>query len=105
MRNLLTSQKVTQVTIDSQTYDVDAVFDKATLNDLNGIKNIKVGAVNPVPLSEVADVSMADGPVSISHVNQERAITLSGTITSASTSGVTRAGPGGDQVAATSALA
>jgi HAE1 family hydrophobic/amphiphilic exporter-1 len=92
VRNLLTSQKVTQVTIDSQTYDVDAVFDKATLNDLNAIKNIKVGAVNPVPLSEVADVSMADGPVSISHVNQERAITLSGTITSNSTSAVTRAG-------------
>jgi HAE1 family hydrophobic/amphiphilic exporter-1 len=91
VRGLLTSQKVTQITIDSRTYDVLAVFDKATLDDLNAIKNIKVGAINPVPLSEVADVSMADGPVSISHVNQERAITLSGTITSDSTSGVFQA--------------
>ncbi len=92
VRALLTSQKVTQITIDSRTYDVDAVFDKVTLNDINAIKNIKVGTNNPVPLSQVADVSLADGPVSISHVNQERSITLSGTITSDSTSGVTGAG-------------
>ncbi len=89
IRGLLTSQDVTQVTIDGQTYDVTAVYDKSTLNDIDAIRNIKVGAVNPVALSEVADVAMVDGPVSVTRVNQERSITVSGTINSDSTSGVT----------------
>ncbi|MEO5952100.1 MAG: efflux RND transporter permease subunit, partial [Chloroflexia bacterium] len=90
IRGLLTSQNVTQVTIDSQTYDVSAVYDKSTLNDIDAIKNIQVGAINPVPLSEVADVNLVDGPVSITRVNQERSVTVSGNIGSDSTSGVTR---------------
>lgn len=90
IRGLLTSQDVTQVTIGDQPYDVTAVYDKATLNDIEAIRNIKVGAVKPVALSEVADVSEVDGPVSITRVNQERSVTVSGTIGSDSTSGVTR---------------
>jgi HAE1 family hydrophobic/amphiphilic exporter-1 len=78
------------MTIGGQTYDVQAVYDKTTLDDLDAIKNIKVGTVNPVPLQEVADVSTSDGPVSITRVNQERAVTIKGTINSDSTNGVTR---------------
>jgi HAE1 family hydrophobic/amphiphilic exporter-1 len=91
VRNLLTSQKVTQVTIGGELYDVQATYDQDTLNNLDAIKAIKVGAFNPVPLGDVADVTRTDGPVSISRVNQERAITVQGTIKSDSTSGVTNA--------------
>jgi hydrophobic/amphiphilic exporter-1 (mainly G- bacteria), HAE1 family len=91
VRGLLTSQKVTQMTIGGQLYDVQAVYDKSTLDDIEAIKDIRVGTVNPVPLEEVADVSMADGPVSITRVNQEQAVTVKGTINSDSTNGVTAA--------------
>ncbi|MFL5735127.1 MAG: efflux RND transporter permease subunit [Chloroflexia bacterium] len=91
VRDLLTSQKVTQVTIGGQIYDVQATYDQDTLNNLDAIKAIKVGVANPVPLSEVADVARTDGPVSISRVNQARAITVQGAIKSDSTSGVTAA--------------
>ena len=89
VRGLLTSQKITQVTIGGETYDVQATYDQNTLNNLDAIKNIKVGATNPVALSEVADVSQTDGPVSITRINQERSVTVRGTINSESTSGVT----------------
>lgn len=91
VRGLLTSQDVTQVTINGETFDVQAVYDKATLNDIEAIRNIKVGVVNPVALREVADVSMVDGPVSITRVDQEQSVTVKGTINSESTSGVTMA--------------
>ncbi|MEP6775450.1 MAG: efflux RND transporter permease subunit, partial [Chloroflexota bacterium] len=90
IRGLLTSQKVTQITIGDATYDVQAVYDTTTLNDVDAIKNTKVGVTNPVPLSEIADVSTVNGPVSVTRVNQERSITVSGTINSDSTSGVTK---------------
>jgi HAE1 family hydrophobic/amphiphilic exporter-1 len=90
VRGLLTSQKVTQITIGDATYDVQAVYDTTTLDSVDAIKNIKVGVTNPVPLSEIADVSTVDGPVSVTRVNQERSITVSGTINSDSTSGVTK---------------
>jgi HAE1 family hydrophobic/amphiphilic exporter-1 len=89
VRNLLTSQKVTEVTIGGTPYDVEAVYDKETLDDIEAIKDIQVGAVNPVPLREVAEVTEVDGPVSITRVNQERAVTVRGTINTDSTSGVT----------------
>ena len=90
VRNLLTSQKVTEITLDSRTYDVQATYDQNTLNNLDAIKSIKVGTVSPAPLSEVANVTQGDGPVSITRVNQERAVTVKGTINSDSTSGVNR---------------
>lgn len=89
VRNLLTSQDVTSITIDGRLYDVEATYDQATLNDIDAIRGILVGTVNPVPLSEVAEVSRGDGPVSITRVNEERAVTVRGTINSDSTSGVT----------------
>jgi HAE1 family hydrophobic/amphiphilic exporter-1 len=91
VRNLLTSQKVTEITLDGKTYEVQATYDPATLGDIEAIKAIKVGTVNPVALSEVADVALTDGPVSITRVNQERSITVRGTINADSTSGVTAA--------------
>jgi HAE1 family hydrophobic/amphiphilic exporter-1 len=91
VRGLLTSQDVTQITIGSEAYDVKAVYDKADLADIEAIKAIKVGTANPVPLEEVADVSLDDGPVSITRVNQERAVTIKGTINSETTSGVNQA--------------
>lgn len=91
VRGLLTAQKVTQITIGGKNYDVQATYDQSTLNNIDAIKNIKVGAVNPVPLSQVADVSAVDGPVSITRVDQERAVTVSGTINSDSISGVNQA--------------
>jgi HAE1 family hydrophobic/amphiphilic exporter-1 len=89
VRNLLTSQKVTEITLDGKTYEVQATYDPATLGNIEAIKAIKVGTVNPVALSEVADVALTDGPVSITRVNQERSITVRGTINADSTSGVT----------------
>nr|MDQ5866765.1 efflux RND transporter permease subunit [Chloroflexota bacterium] len=89
VRNLLTSQDVTSITIDGRLYDVQATYDQATLNDIEAIRGILVGTVNPVPLSEVAEVTRGDGPVSITRVDQERAVTVRGTINSDSTSGVT----------------
>lgn len=91
VRNLLTSQKVTEITLDGKTYEVQATYDPATLGNIEAIKAIKVGTVNPVALSEVADVALTDGPVSITRVNQERSITVRGTINADSTSGVTAA--------------
>ncbi|MEA2574478.1 MAG: hydrophobic/amphiphilic exporter (mainly bacteria), family [Chloroflexia bacterium] len=89
VRNLLTKQDVTSITIDGRLYDVEATYDQATLNDIEAIKGILVGTVNPVALSEVAQVTRGDGPVSITRVDQERAVTVRGTINSDSTSGVT----------------
>lgn len=91
VRGLLTAQKVTQITIGGKNYDVQATYDQSTLNNIEAIRNIKVGAVNPVPLSQIADVSVVDGPVSITRVDQERAVTVSGTINSDSISGVNQA--------------
>jgi HAE1 family hydrophobic/amphiphilic exporter-1 len=91
VRGLLTSQDVTQINIGGEVYDVQAVYNKADLDDIEAIKAIKVGTGTQVPLEEVADVSLADGPVSITRVNQERAVTIRGTINSETTSGVTQA--------------
>ncbi|MDQ6692907.1 MAG: efflux RND transporter permease subunit, partial [Chloroflexota bacterium] len=91
VRGLLTSQKVTDITLDGKTYEVDATYDPSTLNSIDAIKAIKVGAVNPVPLSDVAQVTKDDGPVSITRIDQERAVTVAGTINSDSTTGVTAA--------------
>lgn len=90
VRGLLTAQKVTDITIDGKSYDVQATYDPSTLNNIDAIKGIKVGTVNPVPLSDVAEVTLVDGPVSITRVDQERAVTVSGTINSDSLSGVNR---------------
>lgn len=90
VRGLLTAQKVTDITIDGKSYDVQATYDPSTLNSIDAIKVIKVGTVNPVPLSDVAEVTLVDGPVSITRVDQERAVTVSGTINSDSISGVNR---------------
>ncbi len=89
LRGLLTRDKITSITIGGEGYDVLATYDPATLNNIDKIKAIKVGAVNPVALSEIATVEQADGPVSITRVNQERSITVNGAITSKSTTGVT----------------
>ncbi len=89
LRGLLTRDKVTSITIGGQGFDVLATYDPATLNNIDKIKAIKVGAINPVALSEIATVEQVDGPVSITRVNQERSITVNGTITSKSTTGVT----------------
>ncbi len=88
VRSLLTSQKVTNITIGGRNYDVEAMYDQNTLNNLSAIKSIKVGTVNPVALSEVASVTEADGPVSINRINQQRSVTVQGTINSDNTSGV-----------------
>ena len=88
VRGLLTNQKVTNITIDSTPYDVLVGYNPSGFNSLDAIKAIKVGAVNPVVLSAIADVSEGQGPVSISRVNQEGAVNVSGTITSQSISGV-----------------
>ncbi|HUS17560.1 MAG TPA: efflux RND transporter permease subunit [Chloroflexia bacterium] len=88
IRGLLTSQKVTQVTVEDQAYDVMVGYDPATLNSIDRIREIKVGAVNPVALSEVATVEPAQGAVSITRVDQQLAVTINGTITDKSTSGV-----------------
>ena len=68
-----------------------ATYDPSTLNSIDKIKQIKVGTVNPVALGDIATVDQADGPVSITRVNQARSITVNGTITSKSTTGVTLA--------------
>jgi HAE1 family hydrophobic/amphiphilic exporter-1 len=70
---------------------VQATYDEETLGDIEAIKAMRVGTVNPVPLEEVAEVTVTDGPVSITRVNQERSITVRGTINADSTSGVTSA--------------
>jgi HAE1 family hydrophobic/amphiphilic exporter-1 len=88
VRALLTQQKISQITLDSNTYDVVAGYDPATVNSIDAIRDIKVGAVNPVPLSDVATVENGTGAVSITRVDQQRAVTLKGTITAKSTSGV-----------------
>jgi HAE1 family hydrophobic/amphiphilic exporter-1 len=91
LRSLLSQNKVTSITIGGQGYDVLASYDPTTVNSIDKIKQIKVGTVNPVALGEIATVEQADGPVSITRVNQERSITVNGTITSKSTTGVTLA--------------
>jgi HAE1 family hydrophobic/amphiphilic exporter-1 len=91
LRSLLSQDKVTSITIGGQGYDVLATYDPATLNSIDKIKAITVGTVQPVPLGEIATVEQAGGPVSITRVNQEQAITVNGTITSKSTTGVTLA--------------
>jgi HAE1 family hydrophobic/amphiphilic exporter-1 len=88
VRALLTQQKVSQITIDSNTYDVLAGYDPATVNSIDAIRDIQVGAINPVPLRDVATVDNGTGAVSITRVDQQRAVTLQGTITAKSTSGV-----------------
>ncbi len=88
VRSLLTTEKVTQVTFNSDTYDVVASYDQATLNSIDQLRSILVGAVNPVPLSDVATVTTGTGSVSITQVDQQPAVTVKGTITSLSTSGV-----------------
>ena len=88
VRTLLTQSKITSITIGGQDYDVLAAYDPSVLNSLDKIKALLVGAANPVPLEQVATVEMVDGPVSITRVNQEQAITVQGTITSKSTTGV-----------------
>ena len=94
LRGLLSKDKVTSITIGGQGYDVLAAYDPTTVNTIDKIKAIKVGTVNPVALGEIATVEQADGPVSITRVNQERSITVNGTITSKSTTGVTVAAQG-----------
>jgi HAE1 family hydrophobic/amphiphilic exporter-1 len=91
VRGLLTSQKLTSITIDNTPYDVMVGYDPTQYNSLDAIKAIKVGAVAPVALSEIAEVTQGTGAVSISRVDQEQAVTVQGTITSKDISAVQKA--------------
>ncbi|TAK36649.1 MAG: LysM peptidoglycan-binding domain-containing protein [Chloroflexota bacterium] len=91
VRDMITGQQATKMTLDGKPIDVYVQVNAADKDSLDKLKALTVGTINPVPLSEIADVRSVDGPVRITRHNQARAATISGDVLKADTGAVSSA--------------
>lgn len=78
----VTGNVVTEYKVSGGEIDVRIRQDKQSLEYINDLKNIRLttAAGAGIPLSEVADITVEDGPVSIDRYNQQRYITVDASI-------------------------
>jgi hydrophobic/amphiphilic exporter-1 (mainly G- bacteria), HAE1 family len=83
IRALLSGEQAGTVTLaeDGKQYDIFVQVDQAGF-DVETLRTLPVGTVNPVPLEEVATISEVPGATSITRINGDRAASISGQFTS-----------------------
>ncbi|HYF62050.1 MAG TPA: efflux RND transporter permease subunit, partial [Herpetosiphonaceae bacterium] len=83
IRALLSGENAGSVTLaeDGKQYDIFVQVDQAAF-DIETLRQLPVGTVNPVPLEEVATISEVPGATSITRINGDRAASISGQFTS-----------------------
>jgi HAE1 family hydrophobic/amphiphilic exporter-1 len=74
----VTGNVVTEYKVEGGELDVRIRQDEQSLEYINDLKNIRLTTATGagIPLSEVADITVEDGPVSIDRYNQQRYITV-----------------------------
>lgn len=87
---LLMGGTISQASVNGQTYDLLIAPVLHNLSDQAQLLNLTVGAQRTARLGEIAQISFAPKPIYIRHVDQERAITISGTITAKDVGAVNR---------------
>jgi HAE1 family hydrophobic/amphiphilic exporter-1 len=87
---LLMGGTIGQASVNGQAYDLLIAPVLPNLTDQAQLLDLKVGTQGAVSLGEIADVSFAPKPIYIRHVDQEKAITVSGTITAKDVGAVNR---------------
>ncbi len=82
VRKAVTGTVVTEYKVNGNELDVRIRNDKDSLTYLADLKNISIATSYgaSIPLSEVADISVKDGPVSIDRYNQQRSVTVDASI-------------------------
>ena len=77
----LIGQTVTTITIDGQAFDVVVAGDPRAAGGLNGVGSLIIaGPVGSAPLDELAEITMREGPVSISRTDGVRSASITGDI-------------------------
>lgn len=72
-----------------ETLEVFARYPSDLVKDVEGLKRLPIsGSQGPVPLEQVATITEGPGPVQITRIDGERAVVLSGEITTQDTFGV-----------------
>jgi HAE1 family hydrophobic/amphiphilic exporter-1 len=88
VRQALAGSTVGQMTIDGVVYPVSMIVSGAA-TDAASLGRLPVGASSTAPLSQVATITEATGPVQIIRIDGQRAATVSGSITTDETGAVT----------------
>ena len=93
VRAELTGTEATTVTIDNQDYSVMVKGDGTASASLDALKSMPIASQygGTVPLSSVADVVVEQAPQSITRVNQDRQVTITGSTISGDTTAITAA--------------
>ncbi len=89
VRQALAGTQAGQVTLDGVTYPVTLVLADAG-SDVESLRQLPVGTTATRPLGEVATVTEGTGAVQVIRVDGDRAATITGTIVTDETGGVTR---------------
>ena len=91
IRDITTGQVVTQMRLDgSSPMDVHMALAKDAVSSVEALRSLPFGSSNPLPLSSIAEVKLADGPVQITRVNQKPAATITGDIVAKNTGTVSQ---------------
>ena len=74
----ISGRVATQYKINGTEIDIRVKYGKDDMEFLTDVKNIYIPSPRGggVPLAEIADVSLKDGPVSITRINQQESITI-----------------------------
>jgi HAE1 family hydrophobic/amphiphilic exporter-1 len=79
---LIDGQVVSDVDLEGVTLDIVVRGQPENADQINEIKNLEIqGLSGKVPLAFIADIALKDGPVSITRIDGDRSVTISGNIT------------------------
>lgn len=91
VREMIAGQVATTVDLGDQPIDVLVRVRPEDANSVEKLKKLAVGTMDAVPLSEIANVQLSEGPVRLTRHDQKAAITITGSITKANTGAVNSA--------------
>ena len=85
----LIGRKVTSITIDGEVTDVILAGDPQAVNGIDSVKGLVIAGPGGVrPLGELAEVTVLEGPVTISRTDGARSVRITGDITAEDTQAV-----------------
>ena len=85
----LIGRKVTSITIDGEVTDVVLAGDPQAVNGIDSVKGLTIAGPGGVrPLGELAEVTVLEGPVTISRTDGVRSVRITGDITAEDTQAV-----------------
>ena len=89
VNQFLVGQPITEVNLDSGPMTVILKGNSAGVNEIDGVKNLIIaGQMGTAKLGDIADVTLAEGPVTISRSDGVRSASITGAITDEDTQAV-----------------